>query len=92
MWGNNQKTLNKSVRFSGTGLHSGAKVSMYLEPTEADVGIVFKRTDLNKNNNIKANFKNVSSARLCTKIENEFGEFGEYEPVKTTQIESQILF
>ena len=73
MWGNNQKTLNKSVRFSGTGLHSGAKVSMYLEPAEADVGIVFKRTDLNKNNNIKANFKNVSSARLCTKIENEFG-------------------
>ncbi len=73
MWGNDQKTLSKSIRFSGIGLHSGAKVSMYLEPTEADVGIVFKRTDLKKNNNIKANFKNVSSARLCTKIENEFG-------------------
>ena len=74
MWGNNQKTLRNSIRFTGVGLHSGAKVGLDLEPAEADIGIIFKRTDLGNNNKIiKANFKNVSSARLCTKIENEFG-------------------
>ena len=30
-------------------------------------------TDLKKNNEIKANYKNVSSAKLCTKIENDHG-------------------
>ena len=54
-------------------MHSGVKVGLDLEPAEADIGIIFKRTDLENNNKIKANFKNVSSARLCTKIENEFG-------------------
>jgi len=73
MWGNNQKTLRSSIRFTGIGLHSGVKVGLDLEPAEADIGIIFKRTDLENNNKIKANFKNVSSARLCTKIENEFG-------------------
>ena len=29
--------------------------------------------DLNKNNLIKANFKNVSSAKLCTTLENDYG-------------------
>ena len=32
-----------------------------------------KRVDLNKNNLIKANFKNVSSAKLCTTLENNYG-------------------
>ena len=36
-------------------------------------GIVFKRTDLKKNNIIKADYKNVSSAKLCTTLENKNG-------------------
>ena len=73
MWGSNQKTLKESINFTGVGLHSGHKVSMRLEPAESDSGITFKRIDLKENNEIAANFKNVSSAKLCTKIENKFG-------------------
>jgi len=73
MWENIQKTLKKSIKFTGVGLHSGAKVNLELKPAKDDVGIVFNRVDLKNDNKIKANFKNVSSARLCTKIENEFG-------------------
>ncbi len=73
MWDKYQKTLNNEVNFSGIGLHSGAKVDVTLVPANSNSGIVFKRTDLEKDNEIVANFKNVSSAKLCTKIENNHG-------------------
>ncbi len=73
MWEKNQKTLKSQVSFSGIGLHSGANVDVTLIPSNSNSGIIFKRTDLKKNNEIIANFKNVSSAKLCTKIENDFG-------------------
>tara|TARA_A100001015_G_C14971773_1_gene705485 strand:- start:589 stop:1515 length:927 start_codon:yes stop_codon:yes gene_type:complete len=73
MWDKYQKTLNSQVSFSGIGLHSGKKVDVTLEPANSNSGITFKRIDLEKNNEVIANFKNVSSAKLCTKIENEFG-------------------
>ena len=73
MWEKNQKTLNSEVSFSGIGLHSGENVDVTLIPANSNSGITFKRTDLEKNNEVIANFKNVSSAKLCTKIENDFG-------------------
>ena len=75
MWDENQKTLNATVKFSGIGLHSGKKVDVTLLPANSNSGIIFKRTDLqkDKDNEIIANFKNVSSAKLCTKIENDSG-------------------
>ena len=73
MWGRNQKTLKKEASFSGIGLHSGADIDVTLIPANSNSGIIFKRTDLEKNNEIIANFKNVSSAKLCTKIQNNFG-------------------
>jgi len=73
MWESNQKTLKKEVNFSGIGLHSGSNVDVTLTPSNSNSGIIFKRTDLQKNNEIIANFKNVSSAKLCTKIENNSG-------------------
>ena len=73
MWSKNQKTLKNQVSFSGIGLHSGEKVEVKLIPANSNSGITFKRIDLEKNNEVIANFKNVSSAKLCTKIENEFG-------------------
>ena len=54
-----QKTLSKKVKFDGIGLHSGKASSVNVFPAKEDEGIVFKRVDLNKNNEIKANFKNV---------------------------------
>jgi len=73
MWERNQKTLKNEASFSGVGLHSGVNVDVTLTPANSNSGITFKRTDLEKNNEIVANFKNVSSAKLCTKIENDFG-------------------
>ncbi len=73
MWERNQKTLKKEVSFSGIGLHSGTNADVTLTPANSNSGIIFKRSDLEKNNEIVANFKNVSSAKLCTKIKNDSG-------------------
>ena len=68
-----QRTLSKEVKFKGIGLHSGKASSVNVIPAKEDKGIVFKRVDLNKNNEIKANFRNVTSAKLCTTLENNHG-------------------
>ena len=68
-----QKTLSKKVSFEGIGLHSGKSSKVHLFPADENHGIAFKRTDLKINNLIKANFANVTSARLCTTLENNYG-------------------
>ena len=68
-----QTTLNTPVSFEGIGLHSGLNTKITILPTEADQGITFKRVDLKKNNLIKANYTNVSSAKLCSTLKNEKG-------------------
>ena len=68
-----QKTFTDNLKFEGTGLHSGKKSKLLIKPAKEDEGIVFERRDLNKNNLVKANYKNVTSARLCTTLENDFG-------------------
>ena len=68
-----QQTLNKEIILEGIGLHSGKNSKIKLIPSSEDKGIIFVRTDLKKNNIIKANYKNVSSARLCTTLENSSG-------------------
>ena len=68
-----QKTLQNKVSFSGIGLHSGKISKINILPAKEDEGIVFKRVDLNKNNLVKANFANVTTAILCTTLENKHG-------------------
>ena len=68
-----QKTLSKKIGFKGIGLHSGKNSEINLLPAPANNGIVFKRVDLKSKNIIKANFANVSSAKLCTTLENDHG-------------------
>ncbi|MFI3323699.1 MAG: bifunctional UDP-3-O-[3-hydroxymyristoyl] N-acetylglucosamine deacetylase/3-hydroxyacyl-ACP dehydratase [Rikenellaceae bacterium] len=41
-----QQTLNGSISFAGTGLHTGASVEMTVHPAVADCGIVFRRVDI----------------------------------------------
>jgi UDP-3-O-[3-hydroxymyristoyl] N-acetylglucosamine deacetylase len=65
-----QTTLKKKLFFSGVGIHNGKAVSMSIEPAEPNTGIVFVRTDINKNNVIKAVIDNVDTTCLCTKIRN----------------------
>ena len=67
-----QKTILKKVSFKGVGLHNGVKTEIKIIPAIENYGIVFKRVDLDRNNIIKANFKNVSSAKLCTTLQNKF--------------------
>ena len=69
----NQKTILKPFEFSGIGLHSGVNSKVKILPAKDNKGIVFKRVDLKGNNEIKACFKNVSSAKLCTTLKNETG-------------------
>ena len=69
----NQKTINKDITFKGVGLHSGLEATMILKPAAPNAGIIFKRTDLKKNNIIIPNIFNVSSALFCTTISNEEG-------------------
>ena len=73
MFKQNQQTLRKSVTFEGIGLHTGKTSKIKVIPGEENLGIVFKRIDLKDNNIILANFKNVSSAKLCTTIKNKYG-------------------
>ena len=68
-----QKTLLNRLNFKGIGLHSGKKSNLLVKPAKEDVGIIFKRVDLEKDNLVVANYKNVTSAKLCTTLENEFG-------------------
>ena len=68
-----QKTILKPVSFTGVGLHSGVNSTIKLLPASSDKGIVFKRSDIKKNNIIEAKYENVTSAKLCTTLENKFG-------------------
>ncbi len=73
MFGINQKTIKNPISFTGIGLHSGKKVKIKILPGKADQGITFVRTDVKNNNLIQANYQNVSSAKLCTTLENKHG-------------------
>ncbi len=68
-----QKTIKKSVSFSGIALHSGLDVNVCIKPAEPNFGIVFKRIDLEINNLVYPNFNNVTNTSLNTTIENESG-------------------
>ncbi len=68
-----QKTIQKPISFNGIGLHSGRKSNVTILPGDENCGILFKRVDLNNNNLIAANYKNVSSTTLSTTLQNKNG-------------------
>jgi UDP-3-O-[3-hydroxymyristoyl] N-acetylglucosamine deacetylase len=70
-----QITINKSIKLSGVGLHSGKKVNLKLLPAPENTGIIFKRVDVSNVDHqvIKANYLNVTDTKLCTLLSNEFG-------------------
>ena len=70
----NQITIKKKITLEGIGLHSGIITKITLIPSLEDSGISFVRTDLKKSLPIKANWKNVLSTNLCTKIVNKNGD------------------
>ena len=71
---NLQKTIKDPVQIEGVGLHNGIKVNICLKPAKINYGIKFKRTDVEDSRSIiDANYKNVNSPILCTKIKNSHG-------------------
>lgn len=64
----NQKTIRQSVSISGTGLHSGKRVTLTLHPARANTGIRFVRSDLPEAIEIQANVRNVHSTTLATTL------------------------
>ena len=66
-----QRTLKKSVRATGVGLHTGTKVTMVLRPAPIDTGIVFCRSDLPGNPAIPAHALNVRETTMATVLEKD---------------------
>lgn len=64
----NQRTLKNSIRATGVGLHTGKKVLMTLRPAPANLGIVFRRTDLATPVDIPATATNVGETQLGTTL------------------------
>jgi UDP-3-O-[3-hydroxymyristoyl] N-acetylglucosamine deacetylase len=63
-----QRTLKTTIRTTGVGLHTGARVELALRPAPADTGIVFHRTDLPIPVAIPAYAGNVGDTRLSSTL------------------------
>ena len=63
-----QQTLKNAIHCSGIGLHSGAKISMTLNPGAANSGIVFRRRDLGGKPVVRACYATAQETPLCTTV------------------------
>ena len=63
-----QRTLQRVVKASGIGLHSGQKVLINFVPHHADGGIVFRRTDLTPSVDLPANAMLIQEAFMCSNL------------------------
>ncbi len=66
--GNFQRTLKKTVSFSGVAVHSGDIVKVEIRPAAANTGILFQRVDLPNSPYIKASPESVFDTSLATRI------------------------
>jgi UDP-3-O-[3-hydroxymyristoyl] N-acetylglucosamine deacetylase len=64
-----QRTLKNVIRATGVGLHTGQKVALCLRPAAPNTGIVFCRSDLPGNPEVRAHAHNVTDTRLSTTLE-----------------------
>ncbi|MBN1296754.1 UDP-3-O-[3-hydroxymyristoyl] N-acetylglucosamine deacetylase [bacterium] len=72
---NTQRTLAKTVTFSGTGLHSGCAIRCDLRPARPDSGIVFILEQPNGSiARIPARFKNIGALTYNTGLRGDGGE------------------
>ena len=63
-----QRTLKSMTRAVGVGVHGGQKVEMTLRPAPPDAGIVFRRVDLPRSVEIRADAFSVCDTRLATTL------------------------
>lgn len=63
-----QRTLRRSVRATGIGLHSGQKVFLSLLPAGVDTGILFRRVDLSPPVEIPADAELVRETMMSSNL------------------------
>ena len=63
-----QRTLKNPIRATGVGLHTGQKVYMTLRPAQADMGIVFRRTDCSPVKEFRGDAFKVGDTTLATTL------------------------
>ena len=63
-----QCTLKQIIKATGVGLHTGRKIYLSLRPAPVNTGIVFRRVDLDRMVEIKANPENVGDTALSTTL------------------------
>ncbi|QIR15837.1 UDP-3-O-acyl-N-acetylglucosamine deacetylase [Shewanella aestuarii] len=68
-----QRTVQKMVKSTGVGLHSGNKVTLCIMPAPVNTGIVLKRTDLTPAVSIPARADLVRETTMCTALVNDAG-------------------
>ena len=61
-----QKTIKNTLIFKGIGLHTGADVKIKIKPAQPNTGIIFKRVDLDKNN--QDFFKNLGNEKIAKRF------------------------
>ena len=64
-----QRTIAAPVKTVGIGLHTGRKVTLRLVPAPVDTGIIFRRVDLAKAEDIPADAHLVTDTRLATVLQ-----------------------
>ena len=73
-FGARQTTIAREIELVGTGVHSGAPVSVILHPADADTGLRFVVTQNTRLvADIAADVRNVKNLTLCTVIGDENG-------------------
>lgn len=66
----NQHTISKPGKISGSGLHTGAQVSLHFHPAPSNTGVVFKRVDLDGSPEIMAHVSMVTTTDRGTSLQN----------------------
>ncbi|HWZ48021.1 MAG TPA: UDP-3-O-acyl-N-acetylglucosamine deacetylase [Herbaspirillum sp.] len=63
-----QRTIKKSIKAVGIGLHSGTKVELTLRPAAIDSGILFRRIDLDPIVELPATATEVGDTRMASTL------------------------
>ena len=66
-----QRTLKTTIKTTGVGLHTGARVDLVLRPAAADTGVVFHRIDLATPVSITADALHVGDTRLSSTLKQD---------------------
>jgi len=66
-----QRTLKTTIKATGVGLHTGARVEIVLRPAAPDTGVVFHRVDLDRPVSIPADALHVGDTRLSSTLKRD---------------------